>query len=119
LQYLLVGFGGALGAASRYLLGDIITRKSNSVFPFGTLIINVLGALLLGVLVGFNAGTNTYLLLGEGFLGAFTTFSTFMYESLNLSQTRKFRAAVLYIAGSIFLGTMCFVLGFEIVIMLK
>jgi CrcB protein len=89
LRLLAVALGGSLGAVSRYLLAAWIGRwAQHSPFPFGTLGVNVLGSFLLGLLLGTSlSGSlpvqgNTKALCGIGFLGAFTTFSTFSFETL-------------------------------------
>lgn len=110
MNYLLVGIGGALGALARYTLGQKINAKKKTAFPLGTFIINVTGAILLGVLTALE--TNNYLLLGEGFLGAYTTFSTFMYESFDLFHGKKTFNAVFYILISLILGILGYLLGF-------
>lgn len=108
-----VGIGGALGSLTRYKLGKAITEKSNTTFPTGTFIINITGAILLGLVSSLEAGGNMYLLLGDGFLGAYTTFSTFMYEGFNLFQENEKLNAFIYVLGSLFLGITGYVLGFE------
>ncbi len=113
MNYILVGIGGAFGALARYFLGQKINAKKKSDFPLGTFVINVTGAILLGVLTAFE--TNNYLLLGEGFLGAYTTFSTFMYESFDLFRGKKALNAAVYISISLILGILGYLLGFEAV----
>ena len=74
----LVGVGGVFGGICRFQLGKVLSQKSNTSFPIGTFLINISGALLLGILTGVDMGNSGYLLFGDGFCGAFTTFSTFM-----------------------------------------
>lgn len=114
MEYLLVGIGGIFGSITRYILGKIISGHSKSEFPLGTFIINITGALLLGILTGANINGNIYVLLGDGFLGAYTTFSTFMYEGVNLFQDREKLNAFVYIAGSLFIGIIGFAIGMQI-----
>lgn len=114
MDLIFVGIGGALGSLTRYQLGKIIGKKSNTTFPIGTFLINITGAILLGMISSLDAGRNLYLLLGDGFLGAYTTFSTFMYEGFALFQENKKRNAFTYILGSLFLGIIGYVLGFEL-----
>ncbi|RYD05926.1 hypothetical protein N752_06690 [Desulforamulus aquiferis] len=81
---LLVAAGGFLGATGRFLVTSIIQSKHNYPFPFGTFTVNLVGSFLLGFLFAqhlFNA--DLLLLLGIGFLGSFTTFSTFEMESVD------------------------------------
>lgn len=115
LNLLLVGIGGALGSIVRYQLGKILSQKSNAAFPLGTFVINISGALLLGVVTSIKAGDNAYLLLGDGFLGAYTTFSTFMYEGFHLFRENETRNALFYIFGSLVLGIIGYFAGFETV----
>jgi len=86
---LVVGLGGFVGAVARYLVGGWVQRLLPAAFPYGTLAVNVIGSLLLGAV--FELGTargaldpQLRLMLGVGVLGAFTTFSTFSLETLNL-----------------------------------
>lgn len=112
MEYILVGVGGTLGALARYSLGRSILGRSKSWFPVGTFIINITGAFLLGFLTVFQANRYLYLFCGEGFLGAYTTFSTFMYEGFNLYEGRKNLNAYIYIIGSLIIGIAGFFLGF-------
>ncbi len=115
----LVGFGGALGSLARYAISKAVADKTKSSFPYGTFIINVLGAILLGLVTSINSGKSFYLLLGDGFFGAFTTFSTFMYEGFNLFQDNKKLNAFIYIFSTFILGIAGFIAGFEIAKLLK
>jgi CrcB protein len=104
LNWLLVGIGGTFGALARYELGKAVSRKCITDFPLGTLINNISGALLLGVVFGMDASGNMALLLADGFLGAFTTFSTFMYESYYLLHRDRKLVALAYLLVSLVLG---------------
>ena len=110
MEILLVGIGGALGALSRYGLGLVVVRWLGTGFPWATLAINVLGCLLIGMAMGGGVGPTGFLtrelrLLGViGFLGAFTTFSTFGYETIALLQGGKGGLAVSYVLASVLLG---------------
>ncbi|MCX7884526.1 MAG: fluoride efflux transporter CrcB [Caloramator sp.] len=114
MEYLLLGIGGALGSITRYKLGKIITEKSNTSYPIGTFIINITGAVLLGILSSINANKNVYILLGDGFLGAYTTFSTFMYEGFNLFQENEKMNAFVYILSTLILGIIGYTIGLRI-----
>lgn len=114
MGYILVGIGGIFGSITRFVLGKYISEHSKTVFPRGTFIINITGALLLGIVATFQNYNNMYLLLGDGFLGAYTTFSTFMYEGINLFQEKEKLNSFKYVFGSIFLGVLGFVLGAKI-----
>lgn len=111
MQYLLVGAGGTLGSIVRFKLGAYINTKSQGRFPWSTFIINITGAFLLGIVSTANVNKNVTLFLGDGFLGAYTTFSTFMYEGFNLFQHKKKLNAFIYILSSIILGVIGFILG--------
>ena len=111
MNYLLVAIGGAAGSLARYGLGRTISKKAHSGFPVGTFCINILGALLLGIVSNIHTGPDTYLLLGDGFLGAFTTFSTFMYEGVTLAHGSEKRSAAIYIGVSLILGVSGYILG--------
>lgn len=115
MEYLLVAIGGGAGSLVRYSLGKVISEKSSMNFPIGTFIINITGAILLGVVSSIPVSSNMMLLLADGFLGAYTTFSTFMYEGFNLFQEREKINAFIYILGSLILGTVGFELGTKIV----
>ncbi len=82
----LVGIGGFLGAIFRYAISKYLNNKpkSKSLFPLGTLTVNLLGAFLLGLIIGAKADSMIILLLGTGFMGAFTTFSTLKLEMTQL-----------------------------------
>ncbi|MCB2202274.1 fluoride efflux transporter CrcB [bacterium] len=93
-KLILVGVGGFAGAISRYVLSGLAHRLLGSSFPWGTLAVNLIGCFLIGGLMVFAEdravlSPQTRLLLGVGFLGAFTTFSTFGYESLELLRDKQ------------------------------
>jgi CrcB protein len=111
MELMLVAFGGALGSLSRYTLGRMISGGTRSSFPLGTFFINITGALLLGIVTSINLSGNPYALIGDGFLGAYTTFSTFMYEGFTLFQDNEKLNACIYILGSFALGVLGFMAG--------
>lgn len=115
VEYIIVGVGGVLGSITRYLLSKLISEKCDSIIPMGTMSINITGALLLGIVSSLYTGGNLYLLLAEGYLGAYTTFSTFMYEGFNLFQENEKINAAVYILGTLFLGIIGFMIGMGIV----
>lgn len=114
MDLVFIGIGGAIGSLARYKLGKVIAEKSSTTFPIGTFIINITGAILLGIISSLDVSKNMYLLLGDGFLGAYTTFSTFMYEGFNLFQENEKMNAFTYILGSLLLGVVGYALGFEL-----
>ena len=105
----LVALGGALGSVSRFLLGPAIQRALNATFRVGTLLINVLGSLILGFLLGLAAegvdvSPETRAFVAVGFCGGFTTFSTFSYEAIRLLEDGEGSRAALYILASVVLS---------------
>ena len=114
MDILLVGLGGAAGSVARYVLGRAVFQRTKKSFPWGTFAVNVSGALLLGIVLGLRVQPNAALLLADGFLGAYTTFSTFMYEGFHLFRDNRLNAMV-YIAGSLFAGLVFLAAGFFIV----
>lgn len=105
-QMLAVAIGGAVGAMGRYWVVALATQWFGRGFPYGTLLVNVAGSLLIGVLYSLivqhlKLEPHWQAILMTGFTGAFTTFSTFALESLNLFQSGRFTAAVLYILLSV------------------
>ena len=103
-----VGIGGGLGSMLRYATSLLMQRFYPHAFPVATLIVNVLGCLLIGVLIALLGKSTTLqadvkLLLVTGFCGGYTTFSAFAYENIQLLQSGQYQAAVLYIFSSIVL----------------
>ena len=114
---LLVGLGGAAGAIARYLVGVQAGRSLGSGLPWGTLIANGLGGLLMGVLAGwlaYRGGADQErwrLLLGVGVLGGFTTFSAYSLEVALMIQRREYATAAAYSLGSVVLAVAALFLG--------
>jgi CrcB protein len=106
---LLVAAGAAVGAPLRYLTDRFVQRRTGAAFPWGTLTVNVTGSLLLGLLSGQDR--TTALLLGVGFCGAFTTYSTFGYETVRLAEEGARPYAVLNVAGTLAAGLAAAALG--------
>ncbi|MFZ0445938.1 MAG: fluoride efflux transporter CrcB [Bacillus sp. (in: firmicutes)] len=115
----MIGIGGSLGAAARFLLGNLIRRGTQRIgFPIGTWIINITGSFLLGVLTAFHL-TNLisdwlWYFGGVGFCGAYTTFSTFGNETISLIQENKLKLAAIYVVTSIIFGIISAIIGFYI-----
>ena len=95
---------GGLGSVARFVVDRAVARRTRATLPFGTLAVNVSGAFLLGLLTGVAPGTTVALLAGTAFLGAYTTFSTWMLETDRLAEERQIRGAVANIALSVVLG---------------
>jgi CrcB protein len=104
MTVLLVALGAAIGAPLRYLTDRTIQARHDSVFPWGTLTVNVVGSLVLGLLAGLPSSAPITALVGTGFCGALTTYSTFSYETLRLAQTGARFYAVMNVVISIVAG---------------
>lgn len=113
MSYIIVGIGGILGSVARYSVGRIIGRHNSTGFPWATFLVNITGALLFGAISALNLNSMMYLLAGEGFFGAFTTFSTFMYEGVRLIKGNKHLDAAIYICITMILGIISFRLGYH------
>jgi fluoride exporter len=102
--WVLLALGGAAGAVARYTVSGWVQQRAGAAFPWGTLAVNVIGSFLLGgVVTGVEASPfrmQLAALLAVGFLGDFTTFSSFAYESATLVRDRQWRRAMAYQAGS-------------------
>ncbi len=115
-SFLFVGLGGIAGAISRYNISKWADYRWPGWFPTGTFTVNVLGSFLLGLLVGFNLMghpllDNHYLFLGTGFMGSFTTFSTFSVEVVGLLKREKFLLALRYPLFTLLAGISAAALG--------
>jgi CrcB protein len=109
MNYLWVGAGGFLGAIARYAVGGWMTRRFGLGFPYGTFVINISGCFVLGLLLAVLDARATLpsqlRLLGPiGFVGAYTTFSTFEYETLRTVQEGQGGLAMLYVLLSVVVG---------------
>jgi CrcB protein len=106
--YLVVAVGGFVGAPSRYLLDRAINRRIESDLPWGTFLVNISGSFLLGLLTGLSLSNHlsplTNALLGTGFCGAYTTFSTFTFETIRLFEVGQILDATLNAFVSLLVG---------------
>ncbi|KOG26213.1 MULTISPECIES: fluoride efflux transporter CrcB [Streptomyces] len=112
MNWLLVMVGAAVGAPLRYLTDLAVRARHDSVFPWGTLVVNVVGSFALGLLAGVAPGRASPL-LGTGLCGALTTYSTFSYETLKLYEDGAKGYALLNVAGSLAAGLGAVWLGVE------
>jgi len=115
-RYLLIAIGAALGANARYLVGVTAGNRFGADFPYGTFIVNVVGSFILGFLLTLSTGRlqlspEVRLLLAVGFLGSFTTFSSYTVESLNLLRDAGLWPGLLNIVGNNLAGLVCALLG--------
>ncbi|HMU90979.1 MAG: fluoride efflux transporter CrcB [Pseudomonadales bacterium] len=114
--WLAVAVGGALGSMARFAVGTWVAAGLGSRFPYGTLLVNLLGCLLMGLLVvliderwAVPPQWRAFALVG--LLGGFTTFSSFSLEAYTLLRTQQWLAALLYVAGSLLLGLLALAVG--------
>ena len=117
MEYLVIGIGGFLGANTRYLVAGWAARRFGATFPYGTFIINISGSFILGFFMAFLRDRafihpNYRLFFAIGFLGAYTTFSTFTYESLRLLQDGSILLGFTNILASIIIGLVGVFIGF-------
>ncbi|MEV6600208.1 fluoride efflux transporter CrcB [Actinoplanes sp. NPDC051346] len=112
MTVLLVALGAAVGAPLRYLTDRRLRAWRDSRFPWGTLVVNVAGSLLLGFLVGLPVSPALAALLGTGFCGALTTYSTFGIETLGLARAGDRFLAAAYALGSVLAGLGAASVGF-------
>lgn len=114
MNLFLLAIGGALGAVARHQVGVWILEHKKHTFPLGTFLINITGALILGTVCGLQISGNPYSLLGDGFCGAFTTFSTFSVETVQLIRGRAREKAALYVLFSVAAGICLFMAGYAL-----
>lgn len=112
---LLVGLGAAFGAVGRYLLDQAVTRRRGKAFPAGTWLINITGSFALGLLTGFAAhhglSPHVVTVLGVGVCGGYTTFSTFSYETVRLTEDGLGLVALSNVLVSVVTGLAAAALG--------
>jgi fluoride exporter len=109
VKYVMIALGGSAGAVARYLVGNYVGNRAGSLFPYGTMLINVSGSFAIGflmTLIAEHAGIRRTLLylVTIGFIGAYTTFSTFEFETLRLVQDGQMFAAFANVGLSVVLG---------------
>jgi fluoride exporter len=115
MAYFWVALGGAAGAVARHGVVQWAGGRWGWTFPWGTLAVNSTGSLAIGLvmtlLLARNADAAYRYLLVSGFLGGYTTFSAFSFETIALLESRRWDAAALYVGGSVFLGVVAAALG--------
>jgi len=112
MNILLIGFGGFLGAVSRYLVNEAVIKYIPTNFPTGILIVNILGCLVIGLVLGNSmiSKDNLYYFFAVGFLGSFTTMSAFSYQAIQLFNT-NILIACSYIIATILLTILATYIG--------
>jgi fluoride exporter len=121
-----VVLGSALGGTARYFLSGLVARRVGETFPWGTLSVNVSGAFLIGIFgalardhASLFASPNPWLFAVTGFLGCYTTVSSFSLQTLSLARDGESRRAVAYVAISVALSIGAVAVGFALVNLLK
>ena len=108
-KILTIAIGGALGALARYWLNEFVATRWPTIFPLGTFIINITGSFVIGFFLTFatvhyDLNPHWRLFIAVGFLGAYTTFSTFEYETLKLIEEGHLLTALFYVLSSVIAG---------------
>lgn len=119
LTYFWVALGGALGSAARFWISNLAAARWGETFPWGTLLINVSGSFLIGILAGHSTATDSWFasdsarkFLMVGICGGYTTFSAFSLQTLTLAQKEQWLSAGLYILASVALCLVATWLGY-------
>jgi fluoride exporter len=115
-KYWMVGLGGFFGSIARFWVGSYITYRMGAKFPYGTFIINISGSFLIGLIVTLLAerthwNSNLLYLIPIGFIGAYTTFSTFEFEAFRSARSGDLVLALLYVVSSVIVGFIAIWLG--------
>ncbi len=114
-----VALAGALGAIARYSVHTLVESRVTGSFPFGTVVVNLIGSLALGIVVGLAIAhglePDVRTVVGTGFIGAYTTFSSFSYDTVGLLQEGDTRAALVSAFGSVALGLVAATVGLAVV----
>jgi CrcB protein len=117
MKYVLIGIGGAIGAVGRYILQGLVYQFTGAFFPYGTLVVNVFGCFLIGLVMGltedrFLIDAQLRLFITVGILGGFTTFSSFGYETFAMLRDGEVLRASVNVIGSVIAGLAAVWLGF-------
>jgi len=114
-----IGTGSFIGAVSRYLLSQIIHTKLSMAFPWGTLIVNIVGCFLIGIIFGLSDRANLpqewRLFLATGLIGGFTTYSAFSFETMSMLREGQLWYASAYVLASIVVGLIATFIGITII----
>jgi CrcB protein len=109
--WILVAVVGGAGAIARFVVDREVGRRFGGAFPYGTLVINLSGSFLLGLVTGLALSTDAVLIAGTATIGSYTTFSTWMFETNRLAESGALRAAAANVVVSIVLGVALAALG--------
>jgi len=116
IEFIAVALAGGLGAVLRFVLDGVIRQRSRATFPLATMIINVTGSLVLGLVTGLVLGhtlsPHWQLIVGTGMMGGYTTFSTASVETVRLLEERRWGAAMINGFGMLILATVAAGLGY-------
>lgn len=113
MSILLVAMGGAIGCVLRFMAINTVARFNPSIFPLGTMVVNIVGSLLIGfALAKYGNLSNARAFFVTGILGGFTTFSAFSWDAMGLLHRQQYGDALLYIGGSVALSLAAVMLGF-------
>ena len=102
---------GGAGSVVRFLVDGSVSAAAGRDFPLGTMVVNISGAVILGLLTGLALGHDQALLAGTAAVGSYTTFSTWMLETQRLAEERQYRKAIVNVAVSLVLGVAAAALG--------
>jgi CrcB protein len=116
LEVLFVALGGAIGSAARYLVGGWFAARFGAAFPYGTFVVNVTGSFIVGLFLAYaqeRVSLSPYwrLFFAVGFVGGYTTFSTYEYEPVRLLQDGEMLLAAVYLIGSVVTGGVAAIAG--------
>jgi fluoride exporter len=116
IEYLMVAMGGAIGSMLRYWVSGSVADRLGTRFPYGTFAVNCTGSFLIGLIITLisqraNVNPNWRYLIGVGFIGGYTTFSAFAYETFESMQDGKMLVASLNVLLSVAVGLLCIWLG--------
>jgi CrcB protein len=106
-----IGLAGGVGAIARFVIDGAVSSRAASEFPLGTFVVNVSGALILGIVVGSTLHGDAYRIAATGALGAYTTFSTWMFESQRLAEDSELQLGTVNVVASLVVGVIAIWIG--------